>query len=122
MEYLIALLIGLLAYLITYDLLYRSQLRLSESEKRVNAAYDAESILREANPKSPEYKLAAAGIRTNALAQANDITDLSPTVSSTISSNLLSVTVSATFTPVIPWPSLPNQVPLRRTAIMRILN
>jgi Flp pilus assembly protein TadB len=64
MEFLIALLIGLLVYLIAYNLLYRSQLRLTDAEKRVNAAFDTEAVLREANPKSPEYKLAAAGLRT----------------------------------------------------------
>ncbi|MCX7823975.1 MAG: pilus assembly protein [Verrucomicrobiae bacterium] len=62
------------------------------------------------------------GIRTNALAQAADIAGLSPVVSSSISNNLLSVTVSATFIPVLQWPGLPSQVPLRRTVIMRILN
>ena len=65
MEFVIALLIGLLVYLIAYNLLYRSHLRLSEAEKRVNAAFDTEAILREADPKSPEYKLAAAGIHTS---------------------------------------------------------
>ncbi|MBM3889602.1 MAG: pilus assembly protein [Verrucomicrobia bacterium] len=62
------------------------------------------------------------GIRTNALAQASDIAGLSPVVSSAISNNLLNVTVSATFVPVLAWPGLPSQVPLRRTVIMRILN
>ena len=64
----------------------------------------------------------AGGIRTNALAQASDIAALSPVVSSAISSNLLSVTVGATFTPVMAWPGLPSQVPMQRTVIMRILN
>jgi LPS O-antigen subunit length determinant protein (WzzB/FepE family) len=62
------------------------------------------------------------GIRTNALAQATDIAGLSPVVSSTISNNLLSVTVSATFIPVLAWPGLPSQVPMQRTVIMRMLN
>ena len=62
MEFLIALLIGLLVYLIAYNLLYRSQLRLTEAEKRVNAAFDTEAILREANPKSPEYNLAVSAV------------------------------------------------------------
>ena len=47
MEFLIALLMGLLAYLVAYNLLYRSQLRLSESEKRVNATT---GIPRRSNP------------------------------------------------------------------------
>ena len=63
----------------------------------------------------------ADAIRANALAQASDIADLSPTVFSSTSNKFLTVTVSATFSPVMPWPGLPHQVPMQRTAIMRIL-
>lgn len=64
MEFLVALMVGILFYLLARQLLYRGKLRLSESEKRVAGAYSVQHILVTADPKSPEYKLAAAGIRT----------------------------------------------------------
>ncbi len=60
-------------------------------------------------------------IQSNALAQATDITNLFPTVSSSVSGSNLSVTVSATFTTLINWPGMPHSVPLQRTVNMRIL-
>jgi Flp pilus assembly protein TadG len=63
----------------------------------------------------------AAMIRSNALAQASDITNLFPTVTSTVNGSNISVTVSATFTTLITWPGMPHTVPLQRTVNMRIL-
>jgi Flp pilus assembly protein TadG len=70
---------------------------------------------------SPVRAADATAIRTNALAQASDIADLSPTVSSSTSEKFLTGTVSATFNPILPWPGLPQEVPMQRTVVMRIL-
>jgi Flp pilus assembly protein TadB len=64
MELLIALLIALAAFILGYNVLYRRHVLRSVSEKRVAAAYSFQQILSEADPKSPEYRLAAAGIQT----------------------------------------------------------
>lgn len=64
MELLIAGLIALATFSLAYNLLYRRQVLRSEAEKRVASAYSVQQILSEADPKSPEYRLAAAGIQT----------------------------------------------------------
>jgi len=83
-----------------------------ESAATAGAQFGCESFLKAAH---------TAGICSNALMQATDIAVLSPSVTTSVSNNLVSVTVSATFTPTINWPGLPSQVPLQRTVIMRIL-
>ncbi len=62
-----------------------------------------------------------AMIQSNALAQASDITNLFPTVTSTVVGSNLTVTVNATFNTLISWPGMPHSVPLQRTVNMRIL-
>ena len=64
MELLIALLAALLAFVLAYHLFYRRRLTQSQAQKRAAEAYELPSVLAGADPKSPEYKLAAAGIRT----------------------------------------------------------
>lgn len=63
MELLIASLTGLLGFVLGYQLLYRRQLSLNRAEKRVADAYAVQAVLTQADPKSPEYRLAAAGLR-----------------------------------------------------------
>jgi len=65
MAFLIAVLVGLLALMLSYNLLYRSRLRMTQAEKNVNAAFEVQTVLVQADPKSAEYKLAAAGFRTS---------------------------------------------------------
>ena len=60
-------------------------------------------------------------IRSNALAQTSDITNLSPAVTSSVAGSNVCVTVSATFNTLIAWPVLPHTIPLRRTVNMCIL-
>jgi len=64
MELLIALLAALLAFVLGYHLLYRRRLTQSQAQKRAAEAYELQSVPAGADPQSPEYKLAAAGIRT----------------------------------------------------------
>lgn len=60
-------------------------------------------------------------ITSNALLQASDIANLSPTVTSTFANTNLTVTVTATFRPFIAWPWLPTNVPIQRTVHMLVL-
>jgi Flp pilus assembly protein TadG len=83
-----------------------------ESAAAAGAQFGCLSPVNAANP---------AAIRASALTQASDIADLSPTVVSSTTNKLLSVTVTASFSTVMPWPGLPHQVPMRRTVTMRIL-
>ncbi|MBM3888801.1 MAG: hypothetical protein FJ388_06700 [Verrucomicrobia bacterium] len=71
--------------------------------------------------KSQAHAANTEGVRTNALAQTTNIASLSPTVTVSVNSNIVHVTVSATFTTVMTWPGVPKQVPLNRTVEMRIL-
>ena len=64
MELIIASLVGLLGFVAGYQLLYRRQLNLSRTEKRVADAYAVQAVLNQADPKSPEHRLAAAGLRS----------------------------------------------------------
>ncbi len=65
MPIIIALLTGLLAFVLGYNLLYRRQLTLSASAQRVEDALTVQAVQpTQADPKSPEYRLAAAGIRS----------------------------------------------------------
>jgi Flp pilus assembly protein TadG len=60
-------------------------------------------------------------ISSNALLQARAMANFTPTVSSTCTSGVLSVTVSATYRTFIAWPFLPTNVPMQRTVTMRVL-
>jgi len=62
---LISLLIALTVFLLGYQLVYRVGVTRSEFEKNAEKKVSVEQVaLPEADPKSPEYQLAAAGIRT----------------------------------------------------------
>ena len=67
MELLIALLWAALAAALAYQLVYRKRLTASAATKRLADSMEtgAAHVL-ELDPKSPEYKLAQAGIRTHA--------------------------------------------------------
>lgn len=60
-------------------------------------------------------------ISSNALLQANAMSSFTPTVSSTCTDGVLTVSVSAQFRPFIAWPFLPTNVPMQRTVTMRVL-
>ena len=64
MELLIASLIGLAAFGLAYNLLYRRQVLRREAEKRMAAAYAFQPTGPAVDPRSPEYRLAAAGLPT----------------------------------------------------------
>ena len=60
-------------------------------------------------------------ITSNAMLQLQDVTNILPQVSTSLSGSNLSVTVSATFRPFIAWPVLPTNVPLQRTVSMCVM-
>ena len=65
MVFLIALLIALAVFLMGYQFIYRAGVLRSEFEKAAAKKDQVEQmVLPEADPKTPEYQLAAAGIRT----------------------------------------------------------
>jgi Flp pilus assembly protein TadB len=65
MEHLIALLVTLATFLLAYDLVYRRRLARSAMERRLESALTPPEALLAADPKSIEYRLAAAGIHTD---------------------------------------------------------
>ena len=60
-------------------------------------------------------------ITSNAMLQVQDVTNILPTVSTSLVGSNLSVTVSATFRPFIVWPVLPTNVSLQRTVSMCVM-
>ncbi|MBI5395827.1 MAG: pilus assembly protein [Verrucomicrobia bacterium] len=70
---------------------------------------------------SPAKATDTDGIRRAAMAQAQDITQRHPVVSSSVANNMLSVTVTATFAPCVPWPGIPHSTTVSRSARMRVL-
>jgi Flp pilus assembly protein TadB len=64
MEYLIALLISVLAFVVGYQLFCRGAILRSRAASRLAAAYEVQQVLASADPRSLKYKLAAAGIQT----------------------------------------------------------
>lgn len=62
MEFLIASLIALAAFGLSYNLLYRRRVVRTETERRLASAYSVTSQETSAGPQSPEYRLAAAGL------------------------------------------------------------
>jgi hypothetical protein len=65
MEYLITLLVALLAFLLGYDHIYRRHLLRSMAARRLEAALTPPGALLRADPQSLEYRLAAAGLPTD---------------------------------------------------------
>jgi Flp pilus assembly protein TadG len=63
----------------------------------------------------------ANGIREAALAQAFDINNRPTVVTSAVTGGVLNVTVSAMFSTLVPWPGMPHNVNVTRTARARIL-
>ena len=75
----------------------------------------------------------SSAIQSAALAQADDITNLSPVITTTVSGSNVCVTCSATYHTFLPWKSVmkwfitnyatgsPYDIPLQRTVNMRIL-
>ncbi|MBI5395825.1 MAG: pilus assembly protein [Verrucomicrobia bacterium] len=61
------------------------------------------------------------GIWQAAMGQAQDITNRHPVVSSSVASNMISVTVTATFSTCIRWPGIPSSTTVSRSAQMRVL-
>ena len=45
MVFLIAVLVGLLAFMVSYNLLYRGHLRMSQAEKNVAASFEPQTVL-----------------------------------------------------------------------------
>lgn len=60
-------------------------------------------------------------ITSNALLQTTAITNVTPSVTATVTGSNLAVTVTANFRPFITWPLLPTNVSLQRTVNMRIM-
>ena len=65
MEYIIALLIALLAFIFGYTLVYRFQFTATQTKQQLDQAYKPASVATPTvDTASPEYKLAQAGVRT----------------------------------------------------------
>ncbi len=65
MEYIIALLIALLAFILGYTLVYRFQFTATQAKQQLDEAYKPASVAaRTVDTAGPEYKLAQAGVRT----------------------------------------------------------
>ena len=61
------------------------------------------------------------GISRAALGQTADLNSNSVQVISWVTNSVLTVTVNSTFSTMVPWPLLPNRLPLSRTVAMRVL-